>query len=387
VQNNHHKRFEDIRCCVIVPTYNNEQTLKHVLDGILEYTTQIIVVNDGSTDETSNILSTYQAIKVIDIQPNKGKGNALRAGFKAALTDGYKLAITIDSDGQHMPSDLPKFLNKIEQEPDSLIIGDRNMEQAGIPGKSSFGNRFSNFWFWVDTGIKLPDTQSGYRLYPIHTLRTMKFFTHKFEFEVEVIVRAAWKGINVTSVPVQVYYAEEEERISHFRPFIDFFRISVLNTVLFVLAWLIYRPLMYFRSFTLRKFFGTGESTIKLASAVGFGAFMGIVPIWGYQMITAAFLAHFMRLNKALVLLASNISFGPMVAVFVYASFLVGKSFVDDPVTLAFDRSLGISSIKAGITQYLIGSILLAAAVGIAMFIFSYTAIAIRRRSRNTIKA
>ena len=375
------EKFTELRCCVIIPTYNNAGTLEDVINGVLAHTSNLIVVNDGSTDSTSKILAKFDQITAVEIVPNKGKGYALRQGFKKAGELNYRYAISIDSDGQHMPADLPKFLEKIEEEPDSLIIGARNMNQEGIPGKSSFGNRFSNFWFWTETGIKLPDTQSGYRLYPIEKLRKLRFFTRKFEFEIEVIVRAAWRSIPVTTIPVEVYYASKDERISHFRPFKDFFRISILNTVLFSLAWLVFRPLLYFKSFSLKKFFGTGESTFKLASAVGFGGFMGIVPIWGYQMIIAAFLAHFMKLNKALVLIASNISFVPMVPVIIYLSFVTGSFFVQDPIALSFDQNLGLSAIKISVYQYLIGSVILAIAVGIAMFFVSFTVITIKRKA------
>ncbi len=380
MQNNLHERFDALGCCVIIPTYNNQNTLETVIESVMEYTQNIIVVNDGSTDLTSEILLNYSSITIEHVFPNKGKGNALRTGMKIAYNSGYKYAISIDSDGQHMAADLEKFLIKIEEQPGSLIIGARNMTQEGIPSKSSFGNRFSNFWFLVETGIKLPDTQSGFRLYPLEPLNKLHFFTKKFEFEIEVIVRAAWRRIPVTYVPVDVYYASEEERISHFRPFKDFFRISVLNTVLTFLAALIFRPLLYLKSFSLKKFLGTGESTFKLALAVGFGAFMGIVPIWGYQMITAAFLAHLFRLNKAVVLVASNISFGPMVAVFIYLSFLVGSLFVSNPIKLAFDRTIGLSCIRTGFEQYIIGSLLLALTIGLIMFLFSFIMITAKRK-------
>jgi hypothetical protein len=139
-------------------------------------------------------------------------------------------------------------------------MGARNMEQASVPGKSSFGNKFSNFWFWFETGIRLPDTQTGYRCYPIRAMEGMKFFTRKFEFEIEVIVRSVWKGIPITFVPVHVYYPPKEERVSHFRPFTDFTRISILNTVLVTLALLYYKPRDFFRSIkkkTFGRLFGT----------------------------------------------------------------------------------------------------------------------------------
>jgi len=132
------------------------------------------------------------------------------------------------------------FLSEIEQNGDALLIGSRNMMQLGVPKKSSFGNKFSNFWFWFETGIKLEDTQSGYRLYPLHKI-AKKYATNKFEFEIEVIVKAAWKGVPVKNVPVKVLY-DPDERVSHFRPFTDFSRISVLNTMLVVISLLYIKP-------------------------------------------------------------------------------------------------------------------------------------------------
>jgi glycosyltransferase involved in cell wall biosynthesis len=242
-----HQRFQRLRVAVLVPTYNNARTLGPLLQDIQQYTDQIIVVNDGSTDDTSTILSQSGIEHVIDYETNVGKGWALRCGFKKAIELGFEYVITIDSDGQHFPEDLPKFLDTLERNPGCLIIGKRNMEQAGIPEKSSFGNKFSNFWYWVETGIKMEDTQSGFRLYPVAQLKSLHFFTKKFEFEIEVIVRAAWKGISIQSVPVKIHYEEEGKRISHFRPFQDFSRISVLNTFLVMIALFYFWPLDFIK--------------------------------------------------------------------------------------------------------------------------------------------
>lgn len=240
--------FKEMKVCIIVPTYNNEQTLAKVLESLLAYTEQIIVVNDGSTDSTPVVLSTFPQIDLVTYPQNKGKGFALRTGFKHAVSSGYNYAITIDSDGQHFADDLGKFLIKLQQHPSAIIIGARNMDQASVPGKSSFGNKFSNFWFWVETGLRMNDTQSGYRLYPVKQMQGMRFLTRKFEFEIEVLVTSAWRGIGITEVPVRVFYAEKEHRVSHFRPFKDFTRISILNTVLVVIALLYIKPRDLFRA-------------------------------------------------------------------------------------------------------------------------------------------
>lgn len=245
--------FERLKVCILIPTYNNAKTLKNLLNELKVFNAYIIVVNDGSTDDTENLLLNFNGIHSVSYSPNKGKGYALRQGFRVAVEMGFEYAISIDSDGQHFASDIPAFLSSIENNPGSLIIGARNMDQQSVPAKSSFGHRFSNFWYRVETGIELPDTQSGFRLYPVARLRSMTFITRRFEFEIEVIVRSAWKGIPVISVPVSVYYAPPEERVSHFRPFVDFTRISILNTFLVFISFIYIKPRDLLRRLFLKK--------------------------------------------------------------------------------------------------------------------------------------
>jgi glycosyltransferase involved in cell wall biosynthesis len=161
------KAFRDRKVCVIIPTYNNELTLEAVVKGVQTYCADVIVINDGATDSSSSILQKIADITVVSYSPNKGKGFALRQGFKKASELGFDYAISIDSDGQHFADDLPAFIHTLDANPQSLLIGERNMNQASVPGKSNFGRNFSNFWFWFETGTKLNDTQSGYRLYPV----------------------------------------------------------------------------------------------------------------------------------------------------------------------------------------------------------------------------
>lgn len=184
-------------------------------------------------------------LEVISYSPNKGKGHALWTGFKHAFKQGYDSVITIDSDGQHDPDDIPKMLEVQAENPGKMLMGSRDLEAAGAPGKSSFGNKFSNFWFRVETGIKLPDTQTGFRLYPLKPLMQRSYLTKGFAFEVETIVKLAWSGVQF--IPVQISVDYPEDRITHFQPFKDFARISVLNTWLFTLAVLYYIPRRWIR--------------------------------------------------------------------------------------------------------------------------------------------
>jgi glycosyltransferase involved in cell wall biosynthesis len=230
--------------CVIVPTYNNASTLPGVLTGVASHTTHILVVNDGSTDGTAEVLAQTPGLQVVTYPRNRGKGWALRQGLARARALGYRYAISIDSDGQHASGDLPRFTEALETHPGALIVGARNMDQETVPGGSSFGHKFSNFWFTLETGLRCPDTQSGYRLYPLERL-PYRYFTRKYEFEIEVLVRAAWRGIPLASVPVTVAYLPD--RVTHFRPFWDFARISVLNSVLVLVAFLYVRPVQFLK--------------------------------------------------------------------------------------------------------------------------------------------
>lgn len=386
---NYKELFREKKCCVIIPTYNNYKTIEQVINDVLEYTDQVIVVNDGSTDKTVEILNKFNQIDVVSYPKNKGKGYALRKGFRFAWEKGYEYAITIDSDGQHFASDLPNFIEARDKNPNAIIIGNRNMEQEGIPGKSSFGNRFSNFWFKFETAIKVPDTQSGYRLYPLKPLSKMRFFTRKYEFEIEVIVRAAWKGVDVTDVPIQIYYAPKETRVSHFRPFRDFSRVSVLNTILVIYALLIVKPFEFIKKLnkkSVQEFFRTQitqnkEPNINITFAVMLGLFMGVAPVWGYQMLIAFALAHILKLNKVIVLVASNISIPPLIPVIIFASFKTGGLFVEaNKLNLKYNSGISLGLIKDNLIQYIVGSLVFGALLAITFGIIIYILLIIFRK-------
>lgn len=375
------------KVCVLIPTYNNAETLKNIIEEIQHYTSNIIIINDGSTDDSETILSAYPHLITLNYSQNVGKGWALRKGFELAIKHNYDYAITIDSDGQHFPSDLPLFLDKLNSISPCLIIGSRNMNQSTVPGKSNFGNKFSNFWFLVETGINLTDTQSGFRLYPVKELSSMKFFTKKYEFEIEVIVRAAWKGIHITSVPISVYYAPKEIRVSHFRPFKDFTRISLLNTVLVLIAILYVYPKKAIQSLFLKKtylnikdsLFNNSDSALIKSLSIGFGVFMGIVPIWGFQLIVGIFLAVLFKLNKGLFILSANISLPPMIPLIIFLSYKCGSVWMGDKaVHLHFDRNISIETIHLNIIQYLYGSMILAIIAGLVFGLMTYLYLSIK---------
>lgn len=248
--------------CVIIPTYNNHKTVVDVVRRTIPFRYPVIVVNDGSTDDTLSLLDSYvrgldgkDIVTVVSYTKNQGKGHALRTGFRKAVELGFDYAITLDSDGQHYPEDIPSIVATLEEELKSsvrffsdleetksrdygkiLVVGNRKLQQQNMPGGNTFANYFSNFWFMVQTWQYLPDTQTGYRIYPLHHLYGLNLLTARYEAELELLVLSAWHGVKLVSSPIRVYYPPQGERVSHFRPFWDFFRISVLNTVLCILC-------------------------------------------------------------------------------------------------------------------------------------------------------
>jgi glycosyltransferase involved in cell wall biosynthesis len=389
------KRLSELQCCVIIPTYNNYKTLRKVIEGVMDFTQNIIVVNDGSTDSTADILKAFGGIEQIHIEVNKGKGNALRQAFELAESLGYQYAISIDSDGQHFPEDIPVFLEALEKSETKnvLLIGARNMSQEGVPKKSSFGNKFSNFWYWFETGITLTDTQSGFRLYPLQYLKDLKFYTNKFEFEIEVIVKAAWNGTIVKNVPVNVLY-DETERVSHFRPFKDFTRISLLNTWFVLVTFLYIKPRDLYRKyrkkgirrFFLEDFLGSEDKPKKKALSIALGVFIGLTPFWGFHTIIVIFLAIFLKLNKAIAFTFSNVSLPPFIPFVLYASSKMGQFVLGIEYSYTGEEMTENLEVLKHLKTYIIGSFSLAVTSAIILGILGYLILSVFKRKQLVLK-
>jgi len=374
----------DPKICVIVPTYNNAKTLSGVIAELQSFSYPVIAVNDGSTDLTPVILAIAK-VEVCSYSPNKGKGYALRTGFRKALQLGFDYAVTMDSDGQHHAEEIALLVEKSVENPTAIVVGSRNLQAENMPGKNTFANRFSNFWFRLETGLKPEDTQSGFRLYPLSAIAGRKYFTRHYDFELEVLVRSAWREIPIVFVPVRVTYLPKNEQISHFKPVRDFARISLLNTVLVLIAFLWIKPARLLRKFNLKnvktflheKIFATADSNKKIALSISLGIFMGILPVWGYQMLIAFALAHFLKLNKAIALVASNISIPPMIPLLLYGSYRTGALISGNSPDL-FD--ITFDTVKQNLLLYIIGSFVFAAGCAILSGIIGYLLLNIFRK-------
>lgn len=227
---------EENEVCAVIPTYQNAKTLLKVVADVHRMVDTVIVVDDGSNDGTAALLDkatgNERPEKVLTHPKNCGKGAALKTGLTYARQQGFRYAVTVDADGQHRADDIPALLKAVEEEPDALAIGSRGLQHENMPAKSTFANRFSNFWFALQTLQRLPDTQSGLRIYPLRRLHGLRWMSARYEAELTLLVFSAWAGVKLLPVPVSVYYPPRDQRVTHFRPGRDFTRISVLNTLL-----------------------------------------------------------------------------------------------------------------------------------------------------------
>lgn len=229
---------------VVIPVYTHGSRVRAVVESALLLHFPVYVVDDGSTDATADILKSIPGITVLSHSENLGKGAALMTGF-AEAAEVADFAITIDADGQHDPADAIHLIAPLLSGVKAIVIGKReNMpNDTTINWTSRFGRKFSNFWVWMSGGPVISDTQSGFRVYPLHEVLGIRSRARRFQFEVEIVVLAHWKGIRIIEVPIKVIYQPGKDRISHFRPFVDFWRNAGTFGRLIAMRFLLPLPL------------------------------------------------------------------------------------------------------------------------------------------------
>ncbi|HEY5674657.1 MAG TPA: DUF2062 domain-containing protein [Malonomonas sp.] len=323
------QRAELNKILVVVPVYNHAATLRQVVAGVLALHPSLLVVDDGSSVPVAALLEDLP-VELLRHPRNLGKGAALRSAADWGLAQGYTHMICLDADGQHDPAELPRFFAAIAEYPQALIVGNRDFDQESIPGASRFGRQFSNFWLRLQTGSQLKDSQSGFRAYPLLIFQKLQFWTRRYNFEVEVLVRSAWAGLQLRDVDISVYYPPSSERISHFRGFIDNWRLTLLNTHLTlrsIVPWphrklledqttsssklkavSLLRPLA-----SVRQLLRENSSPQRLAVAAGIGVLLGTLPLLFCHTIAILFVCGFFRLNKVAAVSSSQLCMPPIV--------------------------------------------------------------------------
>ncbi|MBE7490169.1 MAG: DUF2062 domain-containing protein [Planctomycetes bacterium] len=417
--------------CVVVPTYNNAGTVAAVVRGAMRVCQTVIVVDDGCTDNTAEVLAQTGAV-VVRHNRNRGKGVALRTGFRKAAELGYTHAVTIDSDGQHFPEEIEKLVAASRQSPDAVVIGARDMSGEHVPGRSTFGRMFSNFWLKVATGVDVGDTQSGFRVYPLRHVNRLFCWGRRFTYECEVIIRMAWGGCPVINVPVRVYYPPKGERVSHFHPFWDNVRFTCLylyanfSHLLVPLPhkrlvrraeplwqgspgktiaglWRRARRLAALpddlkmeggpirRARALVRYLVHEKNTPgELGLAVGIGAFWGCSPWIGFHWMLALYSATRVHLNRIACVAATNVSFGPLTGAITVANIWLGKLLLGQPLLLPRTTNWQVLGRFAwqSFGAWLLGSVIVGLAAAFAFGLGTlYGVRALRRRRVTNVAA
>ncbi|NLT24562.1 MAG: DUF2062 domain-containing protein [Syntrophorhabdus sp.] len=372
-----------VRVLVVIPVYNNPDTLPGVVKESLAFHSNILVIDDGSLDRASDLLES-PGIRIVRHERNRGKGAAILTAACVAQELGMTHVITIDADGQHSPDDIPRIISAINETPDAIIVGNRDFDKT-VPFSSRFGRQFSNFWIRIQTGTSLNDTQSGFRAYPVALLRWLTLREKRFSFEVEVLVKALWAGIEVREIPVSVYYPAREERVSHFHALRDNLSLSILHARLTIRSFL---PIPHRRFMPLKDDMGKitalhpvrslrtllirHSSPEELAMSSGLGVLLSCLPLIACQTITILFAASFFRFNKFAALGAGQLCMPPIVpAVCIEVGYYIRHGRFLTEVSF---QTLGYQGLER-ILEWFIGSLvvgpILGLVIGVAVYILA----------------
>jgi glycosyltransferase involved in cell wall biosynthesis len=215
-----------------VPVYNNSATVRDVVVACRAVLQNVVVIDDGSND--ADLVSMLSGLDVVVLNHGKnlGKGEAILTASRYIEEHGGLYMITVDADGQHLPQDIEKFIPLLYEDEPGMIIGIRDFNTENVPSSSRFGRAFANFWLKVETGQTVEDCQSGFRAYPVRELNRLTFKGRRYDFEAEVLAKASWAGLKLTTVPVEVRYPGKAERVTSFKPFLDNLRLTRIHAML-----------------------------------------------------------------------------------------------------------------------------------------------------------
>lgn len=375
---------------LVIPTYNNHDTLRNVVEKSLKTGMEILVVNDGSTDGGPKTIDDLN-IERLDLPKNRGKGIAIQTAANWAYENHFTHIITMDADGQHSAHDVPKFVKKIKENPLSIILGARDFDKTDTPESSRFGCKFSNFWVRVSTGVSVSDSQSGFRAYPVDAVRRLRCLSRRYNYEVEILVKGIWAGLAIQSVSISVNYNPKTIKASHFRPFVDNARISLTYTYLvtrnlFPLPHKVLygeKPVERIKSFFLNPFRGLKllvtekSSPRQIMFAVMLGIFLATLPLIAVHSVTIVFVATRLKLNRLIALNVSHFCAPPFVpAMAVELGYFIrnGKFLTEFSM-----QTLGHEALQR-LGDYLLGSIFLAPILAVMAGIVTYLIISIYRK-------
>ncbi len=212
---------------IVIPVYNESAMISMLITNVLEYTSNIIVVDDGSTDRTVELVRK-QPVKLICHEKNRGKGAALMTGINEVIKNSNcNFIITMDGDGQHSPSSIMKFVELYNKEKPDAIIGNRMWDVAEMPLIRQITNKFMSWLLCKKAGIDVLDTQNGYRLYSRESIKYFPENMSYFSAESEILICMGMKDCKILNLDIDVIYGDEVSSINPIRDTIRFFNMYI----------------------------------------------------------------------------------------------------------------------------------------------------------------
>jgi len=214
-----------VATCILIPAYNAEKTILAVVRECLEHGVPVAVVDDGSADDTSGLVSGLP-VKLLRHERNLGKGAALKTGFAWAMASGFEGVVTVDADGQHDVSAIPLLIASAQNGNWGILIASRHSQFEEMAGLRKFWNHIGVWCIWKRTGFEVTDSQSGFRYYSCEVLKNVALKSNGYALEMEIMLKAWKSGFTVGSLPIAARVADGRAT-SHYRPFKDTVNISM----------------------------------------------------------------------------------------------------------------------------------------------------------------
>lgn len=370
-------RTDHIWC--VIPVFNNAASIVQVAREAQTFVPQVVVVDDGSADADVSALLAGSGFPVIRHEKNMGKGAAVLTGLDYVSRQQGRFMITMDGDGQHFASDLQRFIPLLQDENDPvMVIGCRRFDSPNVPGSSRFGRKFANFWLRVEAGVSIDDCQSGFRAYPVSLLQCIKLHGKHYDFETEILARAAWAGITFKTVSIGVFYPEPSHRVSAFKPFRDNLRISLMHARLIGRRlvpwphrklvppspqrfdpWAFLHPIRLIRSL-LREH----ASPLGLAVAAGVGSFLAVLPLISLHTVVILYVATRLHLNKVMAVSIQHLFMPPLVPLLCVE---LGYFFRNGHWLTELSQQTLVAELPLRIYEWFLGSLVVAPVAGVLM--------------------
>jgi glycosyltransferase involved in cell wall biosynthesis len=212
-----------MRLCVLIPSYNEEKTIGWLVKSVADQGHHVLVIDDGSCDATATIAKENGA-EVLVNEKNMGKGLSLRRAFTLLAKRDLDAVITMDGDGQHLPSDIASFVRYFQEKKPGIIVGNRMMRAKGMPLVRWLTNKFMSFLISCICHQSIPDSQCGFRLIDTQVLKKINLQTENFEIESEMLLEAVRNGFMIESVPIATVYEGQQSDINPWKDTVRFFK-------------------------------------------------------------------------------------------------------------------------------------------------------------------